>query len=300
MGRKQKGLIAAGIILAVIFLAFLLYKAGQSAVLNPAGLIAEKEKRLFVFVAASSLLLIIPVYIMLFGFAWKFRESNKRAKYRPEWDGNRLIEGIWWGVPGALILVLSIITWQASHALDPFKPIDSAKKPLEVEVIALQWRWLFIYPEQDVATVNHLQLPKDTPVNFKVTADSPMNSFWIPQLGGQIYAMSGMATRIHLLPEKLGTYQGSSANISGAGFADMRFKAEVVEAEDFEKWIQDTRRSPQVLTISEYHKLAEPSKDKKVISYFAQDEVFDYVLGRFVRPGNELPVGEELYDSHGH
>ena len=182
-----------------------------------------------IFAALLSLVVVIPVFAMTIYIVWRYRESNQKAKYSPDWDHNSKVETIWWLIPTLLIVVLSVVTWNSSHSLDPFKPIKSSVKPLRVQVIALQWKWLFIYPEQGVASTNILELPVDRPINFEVTADAPMNSFWIPQLGGQIYAMAGMSTQLHLMASEAGTYAGASANLSGKGFAKMKFDTKAVQ-----------------------------------------------------------------------
>src|SRR5688572_21939694 len=169
------------------------------AVLEPAGSIAERQRGLIIFASLLSLIVVVPVFALTFYIAWKYRASNKKAKYTPDWDHHTGIEALWWAIPLALITILSVITYKTSHELDPFRPIASDKKPLTVQVVALQWKWLFIYPEQNIASVNFVQFPEDRPVNFQITSDAPMNSFWIPQLGGQMYAMSGMNTKLHLI-----------------------------------------------------------------------------------------------------
>src|SRR4051812_406278 len=155
-------------------------------VLNPQGDIARQQRNLIAFTTALGMTVVVPVFIMLGLFAWKFREGNHKAKYRPEWDGNTWLEVIWWGIPILIILILSVVTWRTSHDLDPYKALDSKVKPVEVQVVALQWKWLFIYPEQKIASVNLLQIPEKTPINFTITSDAPMNSFWIPSLGSQV------------------------------------------------------------------------------------------------------------------
>jgi cytochrome o ubiquinol oxidase subunit 2 len=231
------------------------------------------------------LIVVIPVFVLTFGIAWKYRASNTKAKYSPDWDHNRTAETIWWLIPTAIIGVLAIITWQSSHDLDPYKALDSARKPVTVQVVALQWKWLFIYPEQGIASVNMLEFPEDTPVNFEITGDAPMNSFWIPQLGGQVYAMAGMTTKLHLMADKPGNYDGSSANLSGQGFAGMRFTAKAVTQADFDAWTTSMRRSPTALTTSEYNNLAKPSENNAVKSYVATEpDLYDRIIMKYMMP----------------
>ncbi|QQS18243.1 ubiquinol oxidase subunit II [Candidatus Saccharibacteria bacterium] len=191
--------------------------------LQTRGEIANRQRDLLVFATALALLVLVPVYFMIFTFAWRYRAGHKQD-YKPEWDTHKGYEALWWGIPIAIISVLAVVTWVTSHSLDPFKPLASSQKPLQVQVVALQWKWLFIYPEQGVASVNEVAFPASRPVEFTMTSDAPMNSFWIPQLAGQIYVMSGMSTKLHVVADVPGVYQGMSSNISGKGFADMKFK----------------------------------------------------------------------------
>ena len=213
--RVKQVLISSGI--AVLILAILVFVSygRDMPVLNTKGLIADQERDLILLTFGLGLLVVIPVFIMLFGIAWKYRASNTKAKYEPEFASHKGIEAIWWGIPCAIILLLGIITAISTHALDPYKPITSSVKAVEVQVISLNWKWLFIYPDQGIATVNYLNIPKDTPINFTITSDAPMNSFWIPALAGQVYSMTGMSTKLHVMANDVGTFNGASANISG-------------------------------------------------------------------------------------
>jgi cytochrome o ubiquinol oxidase subunit 2 len=266
--------------------------AGSSVpLLQPRGTIAEQQRNLIIFATLLSLIVILPVFVLTFYIAWKYRAGNKKARYMPDWDRNKKLEFTWWAVPCAIILVLAVIAWQTSHSLDPFRAIKSDKKSLVVQVIALQWKWLFIYPEQRIAAVNYTQFPKDTPVRFEITADAPMNSFWIPSLGGQIYAMAGMKTQLHLMADRTGTYQGSSANISGEGFSGMKFKAVASTEANFERWVAQVKQAPKVLTIDEYNKLAAPSKNNKVAYYTSDGGLHDTVIMKYMRPSPEGQAG---------
>jgi len=228
-------------------------------VLAPQGVVGEKERNLFIFTTLLGLLVVVPVFIMLFYVAWKYREDNTKAKYSPDWDKSKLIEGIWWGIPCVIILLLSVVTFYSSHELDPFRPLKSEVKPVKIQVVALQWKWLFIYPEEQIASINDVRFPVGTPVNFEITSDAPMNSFWIPSMGGQVYAMSGMSTKLHLQSNTAGDYDGSSANISGEGFASMRFVARATKQTDFDTWVNETKRIAEPLDGELYDALAKPS-----------------------------------------
>jgi cytochrome o ubiquinol oxidase subunit 2 len=249
------------------------------AILEPQGTIAHEQRNLMVIATLLMLVVVIPVFILAFTIVWKYREGNTDAPYDPDWDHNRTFEAIWWLVPFFIISVLGCIIWQSSYRLDPYKPLQATKKPLTVEVVALQWKWLFIYPEQHIASVNLVQFPVDTPINFKITADAPMNSFWIPQLGGQIYAMPGMTTQLHLLADKLGSYSGSSANLSGVGFADMKFIAKSTTEADFQNWVASTKQSEGMLDQTTYTQLAQPSENNRIVFYRSSDPtLFDHIV----------------------
>lgn len=237
------------------------------AVLNPQGIIAHQERGLLVTITLLMLIVVIPVFGLTFAIAWKYRQGNTGARYTPEWDHNRWAETVWWTVPLVLIAIISIMSWSSSHELDPSKPLASANPAITVQVVALQWKWLFIYPGQNIATVNYVAFPANTPVNFQITADAPMNSFWIPQLGGQIYAMAGMTTQLHLMADGAGSYRGSSANLSGQGFADMKFTAKSSSTADFDKWVRSVKHSQNDLTLAGYHDLVQPSQDNLAVDY---------------------------------
>lgn len=258
-------------------------------VLSPEGPIGSKERNLIILAVTLSLIVVIPVYAMLVGFAWRYREGNKKAKYSPKFDHSRLIEAIWWAVPLVIITILAIATWRSSQDLDPFKPLASNNKQLPIQVVALQWKWLFIYPQQNIASVNFVQFPKNTPIDFEITADAPMNSFWIPKLGGQIYAMSGMSTHLHLMADHVGLYRGSSANISGEGFASMNFIASSTDQEGFRRWVETTRSQPNKLDLASYNNLAKPSKADRAAFFSSVDAgLYDHIVVKFDSPGHNL------------
>ena len=255
------------------------------AILEPKGLISGKERDLIVTCSLLMLIVVIPVLILTFVFAWKFRESNKKSKHTPDWEHNYIAEMCWWGVPFVLIAILSVITWKTSHELNPFKPIVTSKKPIEIQAVALDWKWLFIYPNEGIATVNLVQFPEKTPINFEITADAPMNSFWIPQLGGQIYAMPAMRSKLHLLANEQGSYGGRSANISGKGFAGMVFTAKSISETEFDQWVASVKESPERLTVESYNELVKPSEYNPVSYYVLSDKnLFDEIIMKYIRP----------------
>ncbi len=285
MNKKFKVAIITLVLLGIVAGTVLFFCTQNIAVLNPKGMIAIKQRHLLITATWLMLIVVIPVIILTMAFAWKYRASNKSAKYTPNWEHNYIAECLWWGIPCVIIVVLGVITWKSSHDLDPFKPIDTGKKPLTVQVIALQWKWLFIYPEQGIATVNFVQFPEQTPINFEITADAPMNSFWIPQLGGQIYAMPAMRTKLHLIASEVGTFRGSSANISGTGFAGMVFSAKATTEEEFTQWVQSVGQSPNRMTLDTYNELVKPSEYNPVASYVLVDgDLFEQVLRKYYAP----------------
>lgn len=270
--------------------ALYLIEYGDFWLLDTKGSIADQERDLMFLAAALSLIVVIPVYAMLFGFAWRYRESNpKKTKYRPNWGRNNWIEAVWWGVPLILIGILSVVTWHSTHQLDPFRPIKSSQKTMTVQAVALQWKWLFIYPQQDLASVNYLQIPVNTPIKFQITADAPMNALWIPELGGQMYAMSGMSTNLNLIANQPGRYQGMSSNISGEGFAGMRFTVKAVNQDHFAKWAKDTGRSGKYLSREVYQKLALPSENSRPITYTgAEPGLYDSIIDKYRSPDTQF------------
>lgn len=294
MSPKRKLIYAIVSLMAFVLLLAALLHGHNIDVLNPKGEIADKQRGLMVFASLLALVVVIPVFALTGYIAWTYREGNKNAKYTPEWDSNAILETIWWGIPIALISVLSIVTWNSSHSLDPHKPIVSDTKPMTIQVVALDWKWLFIYPEQNIASVNYVQFPVDTPVKFEITSDAPMNSFWIPSLGGQIYAMSGMSTHLNLISSQKGSYNGSSANISGKGFSGMKFTATASSQDDFDRWVNTARQSPYSLDQSGYNQLAVQSVNDPV-SYYSTTEpgLYEGLVNKFM-----IPPGQTAHNEH--
>lgn len=294
MKIKHKFTFAFLLFIALLLSAFLYHFGMNSAVLNPKGIIALEERNLMITAILLMLIVVIPVLLLTFFICLRYRATNKLATYRPDWDHSMLAEIIWWGFPCVIILILSVITWKSSHALDPFKPLTSAVKPITIQAVALDWKWLFIYPEQNIATVNYIQFPVNTPINFEITADAPMNSFWIPQLGGQIYAMPGMKTKLHLIADEVGSYRGSSANLSGEGFAGMYFMAKAVTQADFEAWLQSVKQAAAPLGLAEYRQLAAPSEYNPEASYLLKAaDLYDQIVMKYMMPPQMQPGDPE-------
>lgn len=258
------------------------------SILRPAGEIGIKERNLMVFTVSLGALVIIPVFIMTVLFAWRYRESNLKATYRPDWDTHRGAEATWWGIPIAIIVVLAVVTWITTYQLDPFKEIQGTKPPMTIQVVSLDWKWLFIYPDQHIASVNYVQFPAGTPVNFEITSDAPMNSFWIPELGGQMYSMPGMSTHLNVLTDKMGNYAGSSANISGKGFAGMKFTAHASSETEFNNWVKTTQQASGNLSLANYDLLAKPSSDAPVTTYGSVDHnLYDTIIMKYMMPSSD-------------
>jgi cytochrome o ubiquinol oxidase subunit 2 len=232
----------------------------RTGVLDPQGPIASAEKMLLINCTAIMLVVVVPVIVATLGFAWWYRASNPRARRDSTESYEGRIEFVTWSIPVLIVILVGGVTWIGAHQLDPRAPIATDAKSLRVDVVALDWKWLFIYPDEGVATVNQLVIPQKTPVNFRLTSATVMNSFFVPQLGSQIYAMGGMTTRLNLLAENPGDYKGFSANFSGDGFSDMRFAVKAVPAEDFARWVTQARGSGTTLDAGGYAVLAKPSK----------------------------------------
>ncbi|MDB5828652.1 MAG: ubiquinol oxidase subunit [Variovorax sp.] len=267
--------------------------------MNPSGDVAVQQRNLLVVSTLLMLLIIVPVIVLTLLFAWRYRksEANKDATYHPDWDHSTQLELVIWAAPLLIIIALGAITWISTHTLDPYRAlsrIDSARpisgevEPLVVEVVALDWKWLFLYPEQGIATVNELAAPVDRPILFKITASSVMNSFFIPALAGQIYAMPGMETKLNAVINKPGEFEGFSANYSGAGFSGMRFKFHGLSEGDFDKWVATAKaeKAGTELSRTGYLELEKPSENVPVSRYgTVAPGLYDAILNRCVEAG---------------
>lgn len=242
--------------------------SGHWVLLNPMGPIGADEKQLILTAFGLMLLVVIPVIVMTFLFAWRYRSSNTSATYTPKWDYSGKIEAVVWLVPTIIVLILSILVWRGSHELSPYRPIASDAKPVQVEAISMDWKWLFIYPELGIASVNKLVIPTGVPISFRITSDTVMTSFFIPQLGSQIYAMAGMQTKLHLVADNPGTYLGMNSQFSGDGFSGMHFDTVATSEQGFQDWIKEVKASNATLDDAGLKKLEIPTKDAPV-QYFA-------------------------------
>ncbi|WP_202941424.1 ubiquinol oxidase subunit II [Alteromonas macleodii] len=257
----------------------------SGGVLDPKGQVGMDEKNLIILCTILMLIVVVPVIFLTLYFAWKYRASRDFEIYTPKWAHSTKIEAVVWSIPILIVVSLSVITWRSTHALDPYAPLEGQGEHLTVEVVSLNWKWLFIYPEQGIATVNELVFPANKPVAFKITSESTMNSFFIPQLGSQIYSMAGMETKLHLIADEPGTYKGISSNYSGAGFTGMKFNAIATPTEDdFEAWVASVKQSQTSLTSGAYKQLAEPSENNPV-TYFSKvdDGLFHNIVMKYMK-----------------
>lgn len=267
----------------------------KAVLLSPSGDVAVQQRDLILISTGLMLLVIVPVIVLTLLFAWRYRATNKRADYDPEWHHSTRLELLIWSAPLVIIIALGALTWVSTHLLDPYRPLDrlgpgrevpADVQPLVVEVVAMDWKWLFIYPEQGIATVNELAAPVDRPIHFRITASSVMNSFFVPALAGQIYAMAGMETQLHAVINHAGVYDGISANYSGEGFSGMRFKFHGLNTADFEQWVQRNKDEGSILSRNVYMQLDQPSERVPVRRYSSvAPDLFQAILNRCVEPG---------------
>jgi len=264
-------------------------------VLDPKGPIAAAEREILFNSLGIMLAIVIPTILATLGVAWRFRSSNKRARYMPDFVYSGRLEILVWSIPAMTVLLVGGVAWVGSHDLDPRKPLAADVKPLRVQVVSLDWKWLFIYPEQGIASVNRLTIPVGMPITFQLTSSNVMNSFFVPQLGSQIYTMPGMVTRLHLQADHLGTYRGLSANYSGDGFSDMRFAVEAVSAETFAQWTNTVRDAGPVLDAQTYADLAKPSKAVAPFTYRAvASNLFSGILSAGMLPDHPSSASHSM------
>jgi cytochrome o ubiquinol oxidase subunit 2 len=261
-------------------------------VLDPKGPIAVAERQILFNSLGIMLAIAIPTILATLGVAWWFRSSNTRARYLPDFEYSGRLEVLVWSIPAMTVLLVGGVAWIGSHDLDPRKPIASTTKPVNVQVVSLDWKWLFIYPDQGIASVNRLVIPVGAPVSFALTSSGVMNSFFVPQLSGQIYTMAGMMTRLHFQADHAGTYRGLSSQYSGAGFSDMRFTVDTVPPEKFAQWVDATRSAGPVLDPQTYADLAKPSSAVAPFTYrAAAPNLFDGIVnaGMLPRDPSSMP-----------
>ncbi len=267
----------------MLALAPMLLTGCEMALLDPKGEVGVEQRSLILTALGLMLIVVIPVFIMTIWFVWRYRASNQHATYKPEWSHSNLIEAVVWGVPCIIIIILGTLTWRTTHSLDPRHPLTSDAPPIVIQAVSLDWKWLFIYPQQGIATVNEIVFPVNVPVHFEVTSGSVMNSFFIPQLGSQIYAMAGMRNQLNLIANHEGVYKGMSANYSGHGFSGMKFSARAVDVATFDSWLAKVKQSPITLQMADYQTLAKPTQNHPVTYYGAvQEKLYDGIVGQFM------------------
>ena len=255
--------------------------------LQPRGAVGEQEKTLILVALGLMLLVVVPVIALTLWFGWRYRASNPRAVYAPTWAHSTRIEAVVWAVPCVIVAILGVLIWRTTQTLDPYRPLVATVKPIRVQVVALNWKWLFIYPDYGVASINQLEIPVGTPIDFELTAESLMNSFFIPRLGSQVYAMAGMRTQLHLIADAPGVYRGQSAAFSGEGFSDMHFDTVATSRAAFDAWVRQARQAPQVMDASQYRTASLPAtRGAPAVYASVEPDLFDGVVDRFSRqPG---------------
>ncbi|MDD7805203.1 MAG: ubiquinol oxidase subunit II [Endozoicomonas sp. (ex Botrylloides leachii)] len=265
----------------------------KAALLDPQGAVGQSEKNLLIISVALMMIVVVPTLFLTGYFFWKYREKAKHpAQYLPEWNHSAKIESMVWLFPSVIIVVLSVITWYSTHKLDPYRPLDHHKKPLVIQVVSLDWKWLFIYPDYGIASVGEFAFPVNRPVSFEITSDTVMSSFFIPQLGSQIYTMAGMETKLHLIADRPGHYKGVNTGYSGHGFSDMKFTA-IATANDkkFDQWVDNVRHSSHdLLTQQQFSALAKPSHGYPVTYYaVVKKGLFKDIIHKFMPMSNPTP-----------
>jgi cytochrome o ubiquinol oxidase subunit 2 len=286
-GTRHSGLLRWSVACA----AGLVASCQPAGVLDPQGPIASAQLLLLINSTAIMLVVVVPVILATLGFAWWYRSSNARAGRSPDQAYEGRIEFVTWSIPALIVILLGGVIWIGSHQLDPRAPIPANADPLRVDVVALDWKWLFIYPDQGIAAVNQLVVPIGTPINFRLTSATVMNSFFVPQLGSQIYTMGGMTTHLNLLAAETGEYPGFSANFSGDGFAEMRFVVKAVPAGDFDGWVAQVRGTGSALDAAAYAELAKPSQAVPPKTYrSAEPKLFERIVEQTLS-GSRTPAG---------
>lgn len=262
-----------------------------AAVLDPRGPVGQSEKIILIGSLAIMLAIVIPTLIATIAFAWWFRASNSKARHLPDWSFSGSIELVVWAIPVMVILLLGGVTWIGSHALDPARPLVSEQEPLNIQVVSLDWKWLFIFPQQRIASVNALVVPAGVPLHFSLTSASVMNAFFIPQLGSMIYTMNGMTTQLHLQADAPGTFRGISAHYSGEGFSDMHFNVRAVPTSSFQAWVDETRGAGRSLDASSYTALARPGTDVPIVTFGTVDpDLFKDIVNLTLPPSPGPPT----------
>jgi cytochrome o ubiquinol oxidase subunit 2 len=259
----------------------------HSAVLDPKGPIALAERDLLRDAFVVMMLVVVPVIVMALWFAWRYRASNTKAVYAPTWANSAKVDAVVWLVPALIVIAVGVLLWRSTHKLDPYREIASSTPPLDVQVVAQDWKWLFIYPDQGIAVVNQLAIPNGRPVSLRITSDTVMNSFYVPQLAGQIYAMAGMQSRLQLLADQPGKFVGRNSQYSGGGFSDQFFEVTSMTPADFDAWVAKAKQAPAKLDAATYAALAAKSRLNPITFYSAvEPKLFDAIIAKYTHAHN--------------
>ena len=254
----------------------------RAVVLNPKGPIADAERGLLFDAFTVMMLVIVPIIVMAFLFAWRYRASNRDARYEPTWAYSVKVDAVVWLIPALIVIAVGVLVWRSTHKLDPYREIASQQPPLDIQVVGQDWKWLFIYPEQGIAVVNQMAIPAGRPVSLRITSDTVMNSFYVPALAGQIYAMAGMQTRLQLLANEPGKFVGRNSQYSGGGFSDQFFEVVATAPADFDAWVAKAKQAPDKLDAAAYAKLAEKSRLVPIAYYSGfEPRLFDSIIGKY-------------------
>jgi cytochrome o ubiquinol oxidase subunit II len=263
----------------------------RAVVLNPKGPIADAERGLLIDAFSVMLIVVVPVIVMALLFAWRYRASNRDARYEPTWAYSAKVDAVVWLVPALIVIAVGVLVWRSTHKLDPYREIASDVPPLDIQVVAQDWKWLFIYPEQGIAVVNQMAIPAGRPISLRITSDTVMNSFYVPALAGQIYAMAGMQTRLQMLANAPGRFVGRNTQYSGGGFSDQFFEVLATSPADFDAWVAKTRQAPDKLDAAAYAKLAEKSRLVPIAYYSAvEPRLFDSIIAKYTH-GHHVQAG---------
>ena len=269
----------------------------RAVVLNPKGPIADAERGLLIDAFSVMLIVVVPVIVMALLFAWRYRASNRNARYTPTWAYSARIDAVVWLVPALIVIAVGVLVWRSTHRLDPYREIASDVPPLDIQVVAQDWKWLFIYPEQGIAVVNQMAIPSGRPISLRITSDTVMNSFYVPALAGQIYAMAGMQTRLQMLANAPGKFVGRNTQYSGGGFSDQFFEVLATSPADFDAWVAKAKQAPGKLDGAAYAKLAEKSRLVPIAYYSAvEPRLFDSIIAKYTHahqaPAASPPAAE--------
>lgn len=279
----------------------LLLSGCDMALFNPKGQIGVEQRDLILITFGLMCIVVIPVFVMTVLFVWRYRAKNTSAEYKPNWAHSNKIELVVWTIPCIIILILAVITWKTTHSLDPRQPIPSENPPVVIEVVSLDWQWLFIYPGHKIATINEITVPVDTPVTFKLTSQTVMNSFYIPRLGSQLYAMAGMENQLNLIANHEGVYDGVAANYNGRGFSDMKFAVNVTTDEQYQAWIAKVKASDKALTKQHYYDEITKPVVKAAVQYFypVDSDLYSSVIAQYMHSHgktaeSDMPVNHNV------